>query len=90
MKLLKNLSYIIKFPPRDIIGSKPQQHVSVAIEASSNISDHSDHTSSLNSAGDGSGSAGSGGRRRGQFPIETSEFSNIDWNSIDFVFITNY
>ena len=44
----------------------------------------------IDSAGDGSGGTGSGVRRRGQFLVETPEFSSIDWNSIDFIFITNY
>ncbi|CAB4490562.1 unnamed protein product [Rhizophagus irregularis] len=104
-------SYFLEFPPRDIIGSKAQQHASVSVEVSSNISDHSDHTSSSNDAilenkendkkrrkldhlidstGDGSGGAGGGVRRRGQFLVETPEFSSIDWNIIDFIFITNY
>ncbi|CAB4391341.1 unnamed protein product [Rhizophagus irregularis] len=104
-------SYFLEFPPRDIIGSKAQQHASVSVEISSNISDHSDHTSSSNDAilenkendkkrrkldhlidstGDGSGGAGGGVRRRGQFLVETPEFSSIDWNIIDFIFITNY
>ena len=39
----------------------------------------------IDSAGDGSGVC-----RRGQFLVKTSEFSSIDWNSIDFIFITNY
>ncbi|PKY42643.1 hypothetical protein RhiirA4_456476 [Rhizophagus irregularis] len=43
-------SYFLEFPPRDIIGSKAQQHASVSVEVSSNISDHSDHTSSSNDA----------------------------------------
>ena len=43
-----------------------------------------------NSAGDGSGGAGGGVRRRGQFLVEAPEFSSINWNSIDFLFITNY
>ena len=108
-------SYFLEFPPRDIIGSKAQQHASVSVEVSSNTSDHSDHTSSFNdaapfnvtsenkehdrkrrkldhlidSAGDGSsGGAGGGVRRRGQFLVEPPEFSSIDWNSIDFIFIT--
>ena len=45
----------------------------------------------IDSAGDGSsGGAGGGVRRRGQFLVEPPEFSSIDWNSIDFIFITNY
>src|SRR6266498_5083151 len=109
-------SYFLEFPPRDIIGSKAQQHASVSVEVSSNTSDHSDHTSSSNnaisfnvtsenkehdkkrrkldhlidSAGDGSGGASGGVRRRGQFLVETPEFTSINWNSIDFIFITNY
>ena len=107
-------SYFLEFPPRDIIGSKAQQHVSVSAEVSSNISDNSDHTSSSNDAitsnvpsenkvldkkrrkldhlidSAGDGGSGSGVRRRGQFLVETPEFSSIDWNSIDFIFITNY
>ncbi|PKC06079.1 hypothetical protein RhiirA5_501642 [Rhizophagus irregularis] len=38
------------FPSCDIIGSKAQQHSSVSVEVSSNISNHSDHTSSSNDA----------------------------------------
>ncbi|UZO22444.1 uncharacterized protein OCT59_014807 [Rhizophagus irregularis] len=37
-------SYFLEFPPRDIIWSKAQQHASVSVEVSSNISDHSDRT----------------------------------------------
>ncbi|CAI2184904.1 1555_t:CDS:2, partial [Funneliformis geosporum] len=44
----------------------------------------------IDSIGDGSGSSGSGVRRRGRFLVETPEFSSIDWNNIDFIFITNY
>ena len=43
-------SYFLEFPPRDIIGSKAQQHATVSVEVSSNTSDHSDHTSSSNDA----------------------------------------
>ncbi len=43
-------SYFLEFPPRDIIGSKAQQHTSVSVEVSSNISDNSEHTSSSNDA----------------------------------------
>ena len=39
-------SYFLEFSPRDIVGSKAQQHAPVSVEVSSNISDHSDHTSS--------------------------------------------
>jgi hypothetical protein len=95
-------SYFLEFPPRDIIGSKAQQHV---VEVSSNISDSSDHTSSSNDVitssenkehdkkrrkldhlidSTGDGGSGSGVRRRGQFLVETPEFSSIDWNSIRF------
>ncbi|PKC02077.1 hypothetical protein RhiirA5_425768 [Rhizophagus irregularis] len=48
-------SYFLEFPPRDIIWSKAQQHASVSVEVSSNISDHSDL---IDSASDGSGGAG--------------------------------
>ena len=44
----------------------------------------------IDSAGDGSGGADCGVRLCGQFLVETPEFSSIDWNSIDFIFITNY
>ncbi len=107
---------LLEFPPRDIIGSKAQQHVSVSVEDSSSTLDHSDHTSSSNDAnpsnapsenkehdrkrrkldylidltGDGSGTSGSGVLRRGQFLVETPEFSSIDLNSMDFIFIINY
>ncbi|GBC43934.2 beta-lactamase-like protein [Rhizophagus irregularis DAOM 181602=DAOM 197198] len=52
MKLI--VDYILltfeNFPSCDIIGSKAQQHSSVSVEVSSNISNHSDHTSSSNDA----------------------------------------
>ncbi|CAG8716200.1 12027_t:CDS:2, partial [Acaulospora morrowiae] len=31
-----------------------------------------------------------GRRTRGQFLVETPEFSNVDWSTIDFILITNY
>ncbi|CAB4432639.1 unnamed protein product [Rhizophagus irregularis] len=43
-------SYFREFPSYDIIGSKAQQHSSVSVEVSFNISNHSDHTSSSNDA----------------------------------------
>ena len=99
-------SYFLEFPPRDIIGSKAQQHVLVSVEVSSNVSDHSDHTSSSNDATTSNVPPenkendkkrrkldhliDSAGDRRRQFLVETPEFSSIDWDSIDFIFITNY
>ncbi|CAG8756769.1 1933_t:CDS:2, partial [Rhizophagus irregularis] len=71
------------FPPRDIIGSKAKQHASVSVEVSSNISDRSDHTSSSNDAI-------SENKENDKKRLETPEFSSIDWNIIDFIFITNY
>ncbi|GBC43971.2 integrator complex subunit 9 [Rhizophagus irregularis DAOM 181602=DAOM 197198] len=76
-------SYFLEFPPRDIIGSKAQQHASVSVEVSSNISDHSDHTSSSNDAI-------LENKENDKKRLETPEFSSIDWNIIDFIFITNY
>ena len=43
-------SYFLEFPPRDIISSKAQQHVSVSVKGSSNVSDNSEHTPSFNDA----------------------------------------
>ena len=101
MNFLIDTFHFLEFPPRDIIGSK----ASVSIEVSSIISDATpfnitsenkghdrkrrklDHL--IDSAGDGSGGASGGVRRRGQFLVETPEFSSIDWNSVDFIFITN-
>ncbi|PKC55330.1 hypothetical protein RhiirA1_542565 [Rhizophagus irregularis] len=50
MKLVITTYFYIEFPSYDIIGSKAQQHSSVSVEVSSNISNHSDHTSSSNDA----------------------------------------
>ncbi|CAB4391388.1 unnamed protein product [Rhizophagus irregularis] len=50
MKLVITTYFYIEFPSYDIIGSKAQQHSSVSVEVSFNISNHSDHTSSSNDA----------------------------------------
>ncbi|RIA98856.1 hypothetical protein C1645_812160 [Glomus cerebriforme] len=66
-----------EFSPRDIIGSKLQQHRHIRNYKKCRKLDHL-----IDSTGDCSGG--------GQFLLETPEFSSIDWNSIDFIFITNY
>ena len=87
-------SYFLEFPPRDIIGSKAQQHLSVSVEVSSNVSDHSDNSSSNdvitlppeNKELDKKRRKldhlidSAGDCRRGQFLVETPVFSSIDWN----------
>ncbi|CAI2196022.1 16456_t:CDS:2, partial [Funneliformis geosporum] len=84
----------LEFPPREIIGSKAQQqHLSISVEDHSSTEQDRkrrklDHL--IDSTGDGSGSSGCGVRRSWQFLVEIPEFSSIDWNNIDFIFITNY
>ncbi|CAG8688859.1 43945_t:CDS:10 [Gigaspora margarita] len=87
-----NVSGLIKFPPRDNLGTRAHP-MAAETEAPSNSSDpivieNEPKRTKLDPSIDTAN--GSTRRSRGQFYVETPVLSSVDWKSIDFILITNY
>ncbi|CAB4491546.1 unnamed protein product [Rhizophagus irregularis] len=67
-----------------------QQHSSVSVEVSFNISNHSDHTSSSNDAISENKENDKKRRKLDHLIDSTGDDSGNAWNIVDFIFITNY